>query len=460
MTAKEFFKSTSFKCIAVLLSILLICGILLTICNALFKVTDQERFDRVISEIYGQSVTTEEVKLSEVETKFDKGTINSAYKVTDDGNYLVNVSGTGGFAGTVTCWVVVKITDNAVSGIGNVIIESTQGETYINKIPSSAFDFYGDNYVAGEAYDVADIKNANLTGGATMSMTAVTNCVNTAIDFIKSQILGEEIAANPYADYTYASFIDGLKSSHAVNTDGSISYHLVINPVELTNAFEFDVVVSADKTIASITMTVNGSTYGFGADADSKVSSLVGATLDDVKAKFTDDTFAPNSDVGEIFTGASLTGTAAYRAAAFALANYENALANAWTYADFIDKEATSYTVADSSVSYHLVINPVELTNAFEFDVVVSADKTIASITMTVNGSTYGFGADADSKVSSLVGATLDDVKAKFTDDTFAPNSDVGEIFTGASLTGTAAYRAAAYALANYDLAILLGGNA
>ena len=58
------------------------------------------------------------------------------------------------------------------------------------------------------------------------------------------------------------------------------------------------------------------------------------------------------------------------------------------------------------------------------------------------------------------MGATLDDVKAKFTDDTFAPNSDVGEIFTGASLTGTAAYRAAAYALANYDLAILLGGNA
>ena len=112
-SVKEFFKSTSFKCIAVLLAIVLVCGILLTICNSLFKVTDQERFDRVISQIYGKPVSTEEVELDELETKFDNGTINSAYKVKDDGNYLVNTTGKGGFrdgAGTVTLWTVIACT--------------------------------------------------------------------------------------------------------------------------------------------------------------------------------------------------------------------------------------------------------------------------------------------------------------------------------------------------------------
>ena len=241
MSVKQFFKGTAFKCIAVLLAIMLVCGILLTICNSLFYVTDQEKFDRVISKIYGKSVTTEEVDLSEVETSFDKGSINSAYKVTDDGNYLVNATGVGGFAGTVTCWVVVKIDNNAVGGIGNVIIESTQGETYINKIPSGAFNFYSENYVDGEAYDVSDLKNANLTGGATMSMTAVTNCVNTSIDFIKSQILGEEIAPNPYEGYSYIQYIDGYNTTHTLGDDGVVTYSITTTGLQVAGAFKLTV---------------------------------------------------------------------------------------------------------------------------------------------------------------------------------------------------------------------------
>ena len=36
MSAKSFFKSTAFKCIVVLLSIVLLCSVFLTICNAPF----------------------------------------------------------------------------------------------------------------------------------------------------------------------------------------------------------------------------------------------------------------------------------------------------------------------------------------------------------------------------------------------------------------------------------------
>ena len=38
-SVKEFFKSTAFKCIYVLLAIVLVCGVLLAFCNDLFEVT-------------------------------------------------------------------------------------------------------------------------------------------------------------------------------------------------------------------------------------------------------------------------------------------------------------------------------------------------------------------------------------------------------------------------------------
>ncbi len=257
-SVKEFFKSTSFKCIAVLLAIVLVCGILLTICNSLFKVTDQERFDRVISQIYGKPVSTEEVELDELETKFDNGTINSAYKVKDDGNYLVNASGTGGFGGSVTCWVVVEITDGAVNGIGNVVIESSQGETYLNKIPDAAFDYYSKNYEDGEAFDVADIKNEGLTGGATLSMTAITNSVNTAVDFVKSQVLGEVID-DPFEDFAYTKYID--KTNTAVALDGSsLVYHVTTTGYAPAGAFKIDITMGEDKKISAYEIKTNGST--------------------------------------------------------------------------------------------------------------------------------------------------------------------------------------------------------
>ena len=52
MSAKSFFQSTAFKCIVVLLSIVLLCSVFLTICNALFYVSDDERLNRALSELY------------------------------------------------------------------------------------------------------------------------------------------------------------------------------------------------------------------------------------------------------------------------------------------------------------------------------------------------------------------------------------------------------------------------
>ena len=58
MTVKEFFKSNAFKCIAALLSVLLVSGIFLTICYGFMEVTDGERLQRAVTSIYsGKEVT-------------------------------------------------------------------------------------------------------------------------------------------------------------------------------------------------------------------------------------------------------------------------------------------------------------------------------------------------------------------------------------------------------------------
>ena len=491
MTAKEFFKSTSFKCIAVLLSILLVCGVLLTLCNAVFKVTEKDLRERAISQIYGQTVDATEQDLSTRTTEYTYSTIQEAYYVefTDKKtnekvyNYLVKVTGKGGFGGDVGCYVAVNLASDkkTITGIYSVQIISAEGESFLSNITSAHLEqitkiVYTDGYV----YELGWVNGGNSEGkdfiktGASMTMRAISNAVNGAINLVKEITTGA-VTAEPepvpepepptiYDDFKYAEFIDKKQTSHKVNSNLTITYHIVVNPVDFTSLFKFDVTVS-DTAVVSISLSdaedADGTTPGYGTEIGNAPATLVGMTLSDTKALFADDTFTPNSNVSNIFTGASLTGTAYYRAAAFALANYDKALASAWEYASFVDSTATTYTVSDNTVTYSITVNPIQFTEAFKIDVTVSSDKKIAAITMTTDGSTPPYtGNDYTSALNSLVGADLATVKAKFTDDTFTPNSNVGTIFTGASLSGTAVYRAAAYALANYDLAIILGGNA
>ena len=58
MTVKQFFKSTTFKCIITLLCILLISGIFLTVMNGLLEVAEGEKLQRAIGKIYDGGATT------------------------------------------------------------------------------------------------------------------------------------------------------------------------------------------------------------------------------------------------------------------------------------------------------------------------------------------------------------------------------------------------------------------
>lgn len=180
-TKQPFIKSAAFKCVTALLTVLLICGVFLTIMNGLLAVSPEERFERAIMKIYGKSVPATAVA---VEDYNSNATINEAYKM-GDGNYLVKSTGKGGFSGgTVTCWVVIEVKGGAISGVGKVIIDSNVGQSYINYINDKFLTAFTTNYEDGAYFTPAE---GFIKTGATMSATAICNAVNGALDFVNAK---------------------------------------------------------------------------------------------------------------------------------------------------------------------------------------------------------------------------------------------------------------------------------
>lgn len=193
MTAKQFFKSTAFKCVITLFAILLVCGVFLTVANGFLYVSDEERLDRAINKIYGHKVDKTEIDLSGKTTAFDYSTVTEAYKITDDGNLLVKAEGKEGFGGNVSCWVVVTVEGEGanakVGGVKKVAIEKAAGESYISKISQSALDelaakaVYGKELEGGFKHGAQDKGDDYIATGASYSMRAISNCVNGAMEF-------------------------------------------------------------------------------------------------------------------------------------------------------------------------------------------------------------------------------------------------------------------------------------
>ena len=158
----KFFKSTWFKCIAVLLSIAVVLGGLLAILNDLLYVSPEERTGRVFQKVYGRVFTADEytVKL-DVDSKDPKvekkakeykdsenntfGYIEKIYEVgkddtdmTIDTKYdlLFKSTGCQGYkGGTVTLWIKVAI-DGDQKEIQTVLIDSYEKQTLMSQLGS------------------------------------------------------------------------------------------------------------------------------------------------------------------------------------------------------------------------------------------------------------------------------------------------------------------------------------
>ena len=192
MSAKSFFRSTAFKCIVVLVSIVLVCSVFLTICNALFYVSDEERLDRALAELYaGESVTTELAPGAENlgdGLEVGRSVIVTARVVTSDnhaGDWLVQSRGLDGYQnGTVTCWVVINTENGAVTGVGAVSINSNEGQSYIGRITQEFLNSFSENFT-GEPYP-----DGMLSSGASYSSAAIRNSVNGALEYVNTSLSG------------------------------------------------------------------------------------------------------------------------------------------------------------------------------------------------------------------------------------------------------------------------------
>lgn len=198
MSAKSFFKSTAFKCIVVLVGIVLVCSVFLTICNALFYVSDEERLDRALADLYlGESVTTELAPGADSlgdGLEVGRSVIVTARVVTSDnhaGDWLVQSRGLDGYQnGTVTCWIVVNTDGTSVTGVGAVSINSNEGQSYIGRITQEFLNGFSENFT-GEPYP-----DGMLSSGASYSSAAIRNSVNGALEYVKTSLQGNGEAQN------------------------------------------------------------------------------------------------------------------------------------------------------------------------------------------------------------------------------------------------------------------------
>ena len=474
---KEFFKSTSFKCIAVLLAIVLVCGILLTICNSLFKVTAQERLDRVLSQIYGESVETKEHKLTEYETtEFDNGSINNVYEVTSDGNYLISSTGTGGFSGgTVTCWVVIEMTDGSVSGIGNVVVSENTNQSWIANVPDSAFEHFGESYTDGETFDVSDWQDNGLTGGATGSTTAIVNAVNTALLFARSQIAGEVIEpdVNPFEDFDYTEYIDTTATTVELADNGTdVIFDITTANVTYTAPSSVEVTVNEQGVITDYTITDEGSTTMGDVDfADLIDPDILSGVLfenkdaDGILALLGGSTeFTPDNFDDKIAAGATYSSYYFTYAALFAAANYENgyvmALENSIEYTEYIDMESTKATVSGTDVIFDITTANVTFTEPSSVKVTVNEEGVITDYAITDEGSTTMGDVDfADSIDPDILSGVLfenkdaDGILALLGGSTeFTPDNFDDKIAAGATYSSYYFTYAALFAAANYEV--------
>ncbi|MCD8205222.1 MAG: hypothetical protein LUD29_01210 [Clostridia bacterium] len=489
-----FVHTTAFKCIIVLLIIVIVCSVFLAIFNALFEVTDQERTDRAAKKIYGEKVTTIE---EEVDSSVDVGnaTVNLVYKIEEYPNdYLINVTGKGGYSGgTVTCYVVVTVSDDGEISLGNITISENDGQSFISNIKSSYLEefakIYGTETTSTDEYHVLytseDGFYINMSGstqigtGASYSWTAVCNAVNAAISYVEQVYLHMEVASSGYSNaYVYTDYINLKKTSHVVSgTD--VTYTIVTTDYPQATSFTIEITVSAGATISSYKIVTNGSTGSYGSlMAENIEETFIGMGLDSVLALINPDGGIDDDGFNaSLRTGASYSNYLCAYAALFAVANYDQAIADGsigveteeeyedfdfdytgFYFVDYIDEDKTSFYVIGSEVTYTVVTSTYE--NAHPFTVEITVDlvdevPTIENYVIKVDGSNNAWSEGQIKSVQSkYIGMTLEDVLAgmQYSNGEYIITDEIygSELYNGSSESNTLCARAALFALANH----------
>lgn len=169
------------KAIAVMVSIMLICGGLLAILSDLLYVSPEERIQRAIDKIYTEEVSlskTLDVGTVDTQSFSEYGEVKTCYALSN-GDYLVLSTGKNGYSnGTVTLYVSIYLNEG-VPTVKNTVQDSYTGQTLMSKLTSLYQRFTGKT-AEQEKGEVTEIVT-----GATYSSRAASNAVYCALQFIK-----------------------------------------------------------------------------------------------------------------------------------------------------------------------------------------------------------------------------------------------------------------------------------
>lgn len=324
MTVKEFFKSKAFKCILVLLCVLLSSGIILSVAYGFLQVTDEERFARKINAVYdGETVTAEEIEDLGSVTSYDGATIQQVWLIKKKNDYLVQ-SSSRGYGGDIVCWVAISMNDSLtqISGIRKVIKYSVADSAeLISNIGDDVYDKFTTDYVAGKKFTYGtDSSDEYISTGASYSLSAVCNCVNGAVSYITAKC-GATASVDPFADLTVPEWVSrSAEETYWSVENDSVVYSVRVN-AGVPAAIDCDITVATDTngeaTIVSFSSNAEEqTTESYRDKIAAATKSLNNATIEIIDFYLADDTGV------YLNTGATRTNTACYNAAKFALVNY------------------------------------------------------------------------------------------------------------------------------------------
>ena len=175
---------SSLKSIAVLLVICIVCGALLALCNDIFYIDDETKFNRAMQKVYPEferDSNVSETPLADFKTVAGVGNVSKVY-ASKDGAYILETTGLGGFSGgNVTMYVAIggqnpDVTIKALLVTGNV------GQSWMAKVDQKTLD---KAYVGKNIKDIAAAQFGNdyKLNGTTYTSTAILNAVKVAVSY-------------------------------------------------------------------------------------------------------------------------------------------------------------------------------------------------------------------------------------------------------------------------------------
>ena len=175
---------TSLKTISVLLIICIVCGALLALCNDLFYIDEETKFNRAMQKVYPEferDSNVSETPLADFKTVAGVGNVSKVY-ASKDGTYILETTGLGGFSsGTVTMYVAIGGKNPDVQ-IKSLVVTGNDGQSWMAKVGQKELD---KAYVGKNIKDISAVQfGADYKlGGTTYTSTAILNAVKAAVNY-------------------------------------------------------------------------------------------------------------------------------------------------------------------------------------------------------------------------------------------------------------------------------------